>query len=161
MLLVAGVALVTVAGPASAQEEPVVGAVDISFDVGSFDGELGDWTIDVVVVSGELEVGAPFTVELLGEGDAVIWAATQPFTGSPMRISVDQAVAVGDVTSAGVAQAQPIVGGVQVQRPPVEWSASGGGGSGQLALSMVLAIIVVAVVFRTPMPSASTQRWTR
>lgn len=146
---------------ASAQEEPVIGSVEISFDVGSFDAELDDWGIEVVIVSGDIEVGVPFTVELRGEADAVVWTATQAFTGSPMRIPVDPPIAVGAVTSAGVSQPQPIVGGVQVERPPVEWSASGGGGSGQLALSMVLAVIVVAVVFRTPMPSASTQRWTR
>ena len=35
----------------------------------------------------------------------------------------------------------------------------GGAGSGQLALSMVVAIVLVSIVFRAPLPSATTQRW--
>lgn len=58
--------------------------------------------------------------------------------------------------------APPEVEGAQVVRPHVAWSAAGGGaGKAQLALSMVLAIIVVAVLFRTPLPSTSSERWTR
>jgi hypothetical protein len=74
---------------------------------------------------------------------------------------VDRPIAVGALADAGVSQPQTVVAGVQIERPEVTWSAAGSGGSGQLALSMVLAIIVVAVVFRTPLPSASTQRWTK
>ena len=154
-------ALLVVAAPASAQEEPT-GTVNISFDVGEYDDALGDWPIDVVEVSGDLADGEDFTVELRDDDGAVLWSATQAFANDPTRITVDRPVAVADVADAGVSQPLTIVGGVQVERPPVTWSASGGGtGSGQLALSMVLAIIVVAVVFRTPLPSASTQRWTR
>ncbi|HEX4867463.1 MAG TPA: hypothetical protein VFV32_07535, partial [Acidimicrobiales bacterium] len=147
--------------PASGQEQPPVGQVDISFEVGDYNPRLDDWVIDVVVVSGDLEVGAAFTVELRGGGGEVLWSATQPFSGDPTRIVVDRPVAVGALTDAGVSQPQTVVAGVQIERPEVTWSAAGSGGSGQLALSMVLAIIVVAVVFRTPLPSASTQRWTK
>jgi hypothetical protein len=38
---------------------------------------------------------------------------------------------------------------------------SGLGGAGQLALSMVIAVVFVAILFRTPLPSATTQRWRR
>jgi len=148
------------AAPAAAQEEPI-GNVDISFDVGEFDAQRNDWIVDVVVVSGDLEEGADFTVELLGDGDVVLFTATQPYSAPATRIEVTQAVSVGDVTNAGVSQPQTVVAGAQVQRPEVDWSASGGGGSGQLALSMIMAVIIVAIVFRTPLPSASTQRWTR
>ena len=148
------------ADPAHAQEE-LVGNVDITFDVGDYDAAIDDWAIEVVEVTGDLAVGEDFTVELTGEGGVVVWSATQPYTAPVTRIEVTPPVGVADVVSAGVSQPLTIVGGVQIERPEITWSASGGGGSGQLALSMVLAIIVVAVVFRTPLPSASTQRWTR
>jgi hypothetical protein len=68
---------------------------------------------------------------------------------------------VGEVGSAGVSQALTVVGGVQIEPPTVDYGASGGGGGGQLALSMVMAVLLVAIVFRTPLPSSSTQRWTK
>ena len=159
--LVASVLLVCGgAAPATAQEEPI-GNVDITFDVGDYDPARNDWTIEVVQVTGDLEEGQPFTVEVYGEGDEVLFTATQPYTSPATRIEVTATVAVGDVERAGVSQAITEVGGVVIDRPEVEWSTSGGGGSGQLALSMVMAVIIVAIVFRTPLPSASTQRWTK
>jgi hypothetical protein len=159
--LLAAAIIVLPWSPASAQEDPI-GNVDISFDVGEFDNALGDWPIDVVEVSGDLADGEAFTVELRDGDGVVLWSATQPYSDAPTRIAVDRSIAVADVAEAGVSQPLTIVAGVQIERPEVTWSASGGGGgSGQLALSMVLAIIVVAVIFRTPLPSASTQRWTR
>ncbi len=38
---------------------------------------------------------------------------------------------------------------------------AGGGGGGLLALSMVLSVVLVAILFRTPLPSQATQRWTK
>jgi hypothetical protein len=148
------------AAPASAQEEPI-GKVEINLDVGSFDPDMGDWAVKAVEITGGLADRQPFTAELTGAGGEVLWSSTQAFTAPSMRIEVAPPVAVGAVTAAGVSQPQTTVAGVQIERPEVTWSAAGGGGSGQLALSMVLAIFVVAVVFRTPLPSASTQRWTR
>jgi hypothetical protein len=69
-------------------------------------------------------------------------------------------VAVGDIASAGISQRLPVVAAEQVV-PEVNHTTEGGGGSGQLALSMVVIIALVALVFRTPLPSASTARWTR
>ena len=60
-----------------------------------------------------------------------------------------------------MSQGITVVGGVQIEPPEIEWKAGGGGGGGQLALSMVMAVLLVAIVFRTPLPSASTQRWTK
>lgn len=147
------------AAPAAAQDPG--GTVDITFDVGDYDPARNDWTIEVVQVTGDLEEGQPFTVELVGDGDQVMFSATQPYTAPATRIEVTATVAVGDVERAGVSQPLTVVAGVQVERPEVDWSTSGGGGSGQLALSMVMAVIIVAIVFRTPLPSASTQRWTK
>jgi hypothetical protein len=143
------------------QEDEVIGDVAISFDVGELDAAEGDWLIDSVTVSGDLEEGAPFTLELRGADDALLWTATQPYEAPTTRIEVTEAVAVGEVLTAGVSQGQTIVGGVQVEPPAVDWSSSGGGGSGQLALSMVMTVIIVAIVFRSPLPSASTERWTK
>jgi hypothetical protein len=150
------------AAPVGAQEaDEIVGAVDISFDVGEYDPARDDWTIEVVQVTGDLEAGRPFTVELVGAGDVVLFSATQPYTAPVTRIEVTSTIVVGQVEGAGVSQPQTVVAGVQVERPEVDRSTSGGGGSGQLALSMVMAVIIVAIVFRTPLPSASTQRWTK
>ena len=147
--------------PAAAQDGDVAGDVSIEFDVGDIDPDTGEWMIDAVLVSGDLEEGAEFTVVLTDADGAEVWSSTQEFTAPVTEIEVTEPLAVGDVASAGVEQAQTIVGGVQIEAPEVEWSAGGGAGGGQLALSMVLAVLLVAIVFRTPLPSATTQRWTR
>jgi hypothetical protein len=167
---VAGIALAVVTGaalllgsaaPASAQDDDVIGGVDISFDVGDLDPVEGDWTIDAVEVSGELEDGRDFTLELTGEDGAVIWSSTQPFTAPLTRVTLTDAITVSEVAAAGVSQGITLVGGVQIEPPDVDWKGGPGGGGGQLALSMVMAVLLVAIVFRTPLPSASSQRWTK
>jgi hypothetical protein len=70
-------------------------------------------------------------------------------------------VLVSEVANASVEQGLTVVEGVQIEPPVVEWGAGGGAAGGDLALSMVLAVLLVAMVFRTPLPSASTQRWTK
>jgi hypothetical protein len=149
------------AGPAGAQAPE--DRVDVTFDVGDFDGERGDWPITVVYVAGDLAEGEPFTVVLTGEDGTVVWSATEPFTAPVTAVTVDRFVAVGDVVEAGLSQSLPEVAGDVVERPPPEVlsQGAGGGGSGQLALSMVLAVILVAIVFRTPLPSQTSQRWTK
>jgi hypothetical protein len=160
MMSIVFLLLIALARPASAQEEPLRN-VDISFDVGGYDATVGDWAVTVVEITGDLADGQDFTAQLTGADGEVLWSSTQAFTAPSMRIDVAPAVAVGAIAAAGVSQPQTEVEGVQVERPAVTWSAAGGGGSGQLALSMVMAVIVVAIVFRSPLPSASTQRWTR
>lgn len=155
-------ALLMATDSASAQEaDEIIGQVDISFVVGDYDAALDDWVVTAVEVSGDLEDGQPFTVTITGEGEEDLWAATQGFDAPVMQIPVNPSVAVGEITAAGVSQPIVEVGGAVIERPQVDWSASGGGGSGQLALSVILAILVVAIVFRTPLPSTSTQRWTK
>lgn len=159
--LLSSLALVVVGGSQAAAQEDPIGEVEVSFEVGDFDADVDDWVIDAVEVTGGLAPGQPVTVEVRDGADRVIWSETVTYQPPSIRVDVTGTVAVGDVASAGVAQPQVEVAGVQVQRPEVSWSTAGGGGSGQLALSMVLAVIIVAIVFRTPTPSASTQRWTR
>jgi hypothetical protein len=153
-------AIVAVASPAGAQEEPI-GNVVISFDVGEFDPVEDDWSVDVVEVSGDLQDGVDFTVELTGEDGEVVWSATESFTAPVTRIEVTTPLMVGEVAEAGVSQGITEVAGVQIEPPVLEWKGGGGGGGGQLALSMVLAVLLVAIIFRTPLPSATTQRWTK
>lgn len=45
--------------------------------------------------------------------------------------------------------------------PELPQQGSGLGGAGQLALSMVIAVVFVAILFRAPLPAATTQRWRR
>lgn len=158
------VALCTVvAGPAGAQEADDERAVTIAFDVGDHDAEAGDWPITVVHVTGDLEPGVGFTVELRDDDGAVVWSGDGEFTAPTTSLTVDELVVVGAVTEAAVSQALPDVAGDVVTRPEPEilQQGSGGGGGGQLALSMVVAVILVAILFRSPLPSASTQRWTK
>ena len=162
LFVVAGLALVSAAAPAAAQDG-AEGDVEITFDTGDFDSEQGDWPITVVYVSGEMQAGEPFTVELTGADGAVLWSATEIFTAPTTTFAVVPFVPVGAVTGAGVSQAVAEVAGDTVERRPPEVlsQGAGGGGGGTLALSMVLAVVLVAIVFRTPLPSASSQRWTK
>ena len=156
-------AMLSAPGRAGAQTPDEERAVEITFDVGDFDSEQGDWPITVVYVGGDMEDGQPFTVELTGDDGTVVWSGTETFTAPMTTVAVDRFVAVGAVAEAGISQAIAEVAGDVVQRPPPEVlsQGAGGGGSGQLALSMVLAVILVAIVFRTPLPSATSQRWTK
>ena len=42
---------------------------------------------------------------------------------------------------------------------PIPQQGSGLGGAGQLALSMVIAVVFVAILFRAPLPAATSVRW--
>jgi hypothetical protein len=135
--------------------------VDISFDIGAFDPELDDFAVVAVVVRGETASPASTTVALRGSGGELLWSATVTLTPPSTTIRVDPPVAVGEVASAGLEQAVPLVAAEAFVPPDVFHSGRGGGGSGQLALSLVLIVALVAIVFRTPLPSTSTERWTR
>jgi hypothetical protein len=167
-MLVAGLVLVAAlawASPVMAQEagsddgQPIEAA--ISFDVGDYSAELHDWRVDAVLVSGNLEDGKDITLELLGTDGRVLWTATAPFTAPQARIEVRDTVVVGDVVGAGMSQEGTPVDPQLVPSEVVDPVQGGGGSSGQVATSMVLVIIVAVILFRTPLPAASTQRWTK
>jgi len=160
-MVIAGLVLAPTQAHAQDESDEPIGTVDISFDVGELDPVADDWTIDAVEVSGDLQDGVDFTVELTGEGGELVWSATESFTAPVTRIEVTTSVMVGEVLDAGVSQGITQVGGVQIEPPLLEWKGGGGGGGGQLALSMVMAVLLVAIVFRTPLPSATSQRWTK
>jgi hypothetical protein len=196
--LVAATALALVLPATASAQEPAddeVRAAEISYEIGDFDGEQGDWPIVALEVRGTLDTEQSVTVELWG-ADERLWMGTVSVTPPVTRLEVVPFVAVGDLVEVGIWQqltpvesieilppeapdppAEPEdevveedeelapteVEGEQVERDGVEilGGASGGSGSGQLALSMILAVVVLAIVFRTPLPSASTQRWTK
>jgi hypothetical protein len=161
--VVGALTLLVSASPAGAQTDEERRA-DIAFDVGDFDVDLGDWTIDSVEVAGELVEGEAVTVELADEDGIVVWTGTASFTPPVVRLPVDRVVAVRDVAEARLAQDLPVeVAGdvVQGRQAQVLSQGAGGGGSGELALSLVLAMFFLAILFRTPLPSAVSERWTR
>jgi len=248
--ILAGIVLATfAAAPASAQ---TAREVDIDFEVGDFDSARKDWPIVAVEVSGDLDGGQSFTVELRDGAGGVLWSGSASFQPPTTTIDVDDFVAVGDVEEAALVQrragggaspttteptpttqppptttptdpvdptdppdppdptdppdvdpvdepavegdvvtrpvrtppddpevgdeddpipeeaaaggtppgAPPSVGGDVVDRPDqLPQQGNGAGGAGQLALSMVIAVVFVAILFRTPLPSATTVRW--
>jgi hypothetical protein len=134
--------------------------VRISFDTGGFDAGNDRFLIEAVVVEGGLREGEDFTVELRGAGGGVLWSATRAYNPPSTRIELDAPVAVNAVDSAAVFQAElPTV--VEAVPPQAPAAMEGSGGSGQLTLSMVVTMIVLLVVFRSPLPSAQTSRWTK
>lgn len=209
--LILAVITLLLAAPASAQEDR---PVTIDFEVGDFDSSEGDWPITVVNVSGDLEVGEIFVVELRDGDGGVVWAGEGVYSPPTTSVPVDSFVAVGDIEEAAIGQrlpeetttttnpppAEPVVAGDIVTNPtttsapavtpvppppPPETTdpaappptvegdvtvtpepdlpqqGSGLGGAGQLALSMVIAVVFVAILFRAPLPAATTQRWRR
>jgi hypothetical protein len=217
--MAAGVALVALAAaavPATAQENASdeVREVEVSYEIGAYDGQRRDWPIVAVVVRGDLDPEQDLNVELWGEGYR-LWIGSSAVTLPVTRLEVDQFVPVGELVEVGIWQQLPEdetievivppgllpaevvppeepaadevdpedeldpeeeeevdpeeavapteVGGTQVgpRRAEVIGGGAGGGASGQLALSMVLTVVVLTILFRTPLPSASTQRWTR
>jgi len=150
--------------PASAQApEDEVREVTIDFTVGDFDADRGDWGIEAVTVAGDIDPTEPFTVLLSDEDGDELWSGTAPYEQPSTTVPVDGFVAVGDVTEAAISQSVPAVAGDVVTRQDVDLDQQGNGqgNGGQLALSMVLAVIMVAILFRSPLPAATTQRWRR
>lgn len=257
VLVVASWTALLLAAPAHAQTER---AVRITFETGDFDSARGDWPVTAVNVSGDLDSGQSFTVELRDGAGGVLWSGTAAYRPPMTTIEVGSFVAVGDVEEAAIAQRRPgqtttpttsptpttaptptttptpttsptpttqppnigepgepispidpgtppgpgspvVVDGVTVipvggqgpqdpsdpddpsspegaapappgsQTPAVGGDVvtrddpqpvpqgNGFGGAGQLALSMVVAVVFVAILFRTPLPSATTTRW--
>ena len=158
--LLVGLGALAGAAPADAQDKPQ--RVDISFDIGPYDSALGDFPIQAVALDGDLDDGEEITVELRGRGGQLLWSAAAPFRSPSTAVEVDPPIAVGSVTDAGVVQRRATIVASLVLEPPQGLHSAGGGtGSGQLALSMVVIVALFAILFRSPLPSASTQRWTQ
>jgi hypothetical protein len=177
------------ASPAAAQDASVgdVRSVEISYEVGPYDPASQDWGIVAVVLRGDLDPDEPVNVELWAEGQR-LWAGITRVTAPETRLPVDDFVAIGDLVEVGIWQplapaedfvilspdlpepppnepaVEPAaeVGGIRVPEATDEvLGRTAGGGSGQLALAMILVAIVLVIVFRTPLPSATSQRWTK
>ncbi len=167
LVTVLGLALLLLAGwgePASAQDAGSQGdesrAVKVSFDIGDYDESEHDWPVLAVIVSGDFEADKDFTVQVLGASDRVLWEATQPYNAPVMRFYLPERMWLRDVTATRVSQAMTL-DPLLVEPDLVDPVAGGGGGTGQVATSMVLVIIIAVVLFRTPLPSAASQRWTK
>jgi hypothetical protein len=210
-VLASTAALWVMAPSAAAAQAPAERDVRIEFEVGDFDAARSDWPITEVLVSGDLDVGETFVVELRDGDGGVIWAGEDEYSPPQTVVEVDRFVAVGDVEEAAIGQRMPLpvepapeiepavvpvppqepevaaavttiapddpepvvvpqdpapspdVAADVVTRPdaPLPQQGSGLGGAGQLALSMVVAVVFVAILFRTPLPAATTQRWRR
>lgn len=161
--LAAFVVLVALAGPASAQQvmTPTVAPptkADVEPEVGDYSDALGDWPVEAVRVTADLEAGVTFTVRLKGSGGQVLWEQTAQYTAPFTRLPVS-GVTVREL--AAVEFNSTLVLG-QLITPELEQQLQGGGGStGQVATSMALVMIVAVILFRTPLPAAASQRWTK
>jgi hypothetical protein len=97
-------------------------------------------------------------VVLTGKGGRALWTKTATFDAPVTTLTVE-GVVVHDVEQAGF-NSTAVLGELVV--PDLEKpTSSGGGSSGQVATSMTLVIIVAVILFRTPLPAAASQRWTR
>jgi hypothetical protein len=206
-VLASTAALWVMAPSAAAAQAPAERDVRIEFEVGDFDAARSDWPITEVLVSGDLDVGETFVVELRDGDGGIIWAGEDEYSPPQTIVAVDTFVAVGDVEEAAIGQRLPVepppeiepaVDPVATQEPevaavvttiapddpvpvvvppdpaptpdvaadvvsrpdpPLPQQGSGLGGAGQLALSMAIAVVFVAILFRTPLPAATTMRW--
>jgi hypothetical protein len=160
------IVLLTVAGtttPALAQDTTgttlsTPRSADIGLETGEFDERLGDWPITAVTVRGEMDEGTNFTVLLLGKVGQVVWTGTATYKDPVTTIEV-KGVSVRQVEAAKF-ESSAVLGNLvapDLDKP----TASGGGSSGQVATSMTLVIIIAVILFRTPLPAAATQRWTK
>jgi hypothetical protein len=168
-----------------------VRSVEVSYQVGPYDPARQDWGIIAVVLRGDLDPDESVTVELwdgdrrLWAGTGAVSPfetrlAVDSFVaiGDLVEVGVWQPVAmVEDIVvlspepfePSNPSQGSPLeveapakVGDVTVAPRDAEvLSHAAGGGSGQLAVAMVLVVIVLVVLFRTPLPSATSQRWTK
>jgi hypothetical protein len=161
----AALALLWMGGPAAAQDTTSTTTkapteANVDFEVGRYGvGGKEDWPIDALIVSGDMDDNTTLTVTVKGEGGRVIWTDAIQYFNPSTRVPVT-GVGVGDVQAVEVSSA--LVAGAVIQAQLEEPSVPGGGGStGQVATSMSLVIIVAVILFRTPLPAAATQRWTK
>ncbi len=127
-------------------------------EVGEYSGALGDWPVEAVRVTADIDAGTTFTVVLKGSSGQVLAEETTQYTEPFTRVPVS-GVSVREL--AGVEFKSTLVLG-QLITPELEERLQGGGGStGQVATSMALVTIIAVILFRTPLPAAATQRWTK
>jgi hypothetical protein len=160
LLLVAGMAPAGAQESTSSTEVKAPTKADVAIDLGDYDASIGDWTVSGLQVTGDMELDTEFTVKLTSNSGRELFSATVKYTGPGMRIPVDRGVAVRDVDN--VAFSSNLLAGELITPELGENSLQGGGGStGQVATSMALVMIVAVILFRTPLPAAATQRWTK
>lgn len=129
---------------------------------GTFDPPTTSVPVDTFVAVGDVDEAA------IGQREPAPAATLVPqVAGDVVTIPPDPEPP--DVTVAPVTPTleppppEPDVAGEVATRPEPELprQGSGLGGAGQLALSMVIAVVFVAILFRAPLPAATTQRWRR
>jgi hypothetical protein len=159
------VAVLAPAGTAAAQDTTSSTEVEapkdahVSLDIGDFNSSLGDWPVEALEVTGDMEADTEFTIFLKSTSGTTVFTATAKYTPPTTKIPVSSSVGVGDVAS--VEFSSSLLAGSLIA-PELEEQLQGGGGStGQVATSMALVMIVAVILFRTPLPAAATQRWTK
>ena len=112
-----------------------------------------------IKVTADIEDNTTFSVILHGSGGRELWRVDTQFRGPTMTIPVT-GVAVGDVTETELSTPTSWLGPLIV--PELDNTVSGGGRfDGQVATSLALVMIIAVILFRTPLPAAATQRWTK
>ena len=166
-LFAAAVGFLLPAAAASAQDSTTPStevkaptSADVELEIGAYDAALNDWPVTAVVVTGDIEEDLEFRVVLAGNSGQ-LWAESTTFAGPETRIPILTKIAVGDVTSAELSSALVLGALITPELGEGTQPGAGGGSTGQVATSMALVIIIAVILFRTPLPAASVQRWTR
>lgn len=164
------ITVVNVSGDLDAEEVFVVELRDGDGGIvwageGVFSPPTTSVTVDSFVAVGDVEeaaIGQRLPEEATTTTDlAEPEVAGDVVTNPPSRISTAPSTAPPSPPTPTDPPGPTVEGDVTVAPAPLPRQGSGLGGAGQLALSMVIAVIFVAILFRTPLPSATTQRWRR
>lgn len=164
------ITVVNVSGDLDADEVFVVELRDGDGEIvwageGVFSPPTTSVTVDSFVAVGDVDEAA--IGQRLPEEATTTTAVPEPevagdvVTNPPSRISTAPSTTPPSSPTPTEPTAPTVEGDVTVAPDPLPRQGSGLVGAGQLALSMVIAVIFVAILFRTPLPSATTQRWRR
>lgn len=164
------ITVVNVSGDLEADEVFVVELRDGEGEIvwageGVFSPPTTSVTVDSFVAVGDVDEAA--IGQRLPEEATTTTAVPEPevagdvVTNPPSRISTAPSTTPPSSPTPTEPTAPTVEGDVTVAPDPLPRQGSGLVGAGQLALSMVIAVIFVAILFRTPLPSATTQRWRR
>lgn len=164
------ITVVNVSGDLDADEVFVVELRDGDGEIvwageGVFSPPTTSVTVDSFVAVGDVDEAA--IGQRLPEEATTTTAVPEPevagdvVTNPPSRISTAPSTTPPSPPTPTEPTAPTVEGDVTVAPDPLPRQGSGLVGAGQLALSMVIAVIFVAILFRTPLPSATTQRWRR